>query len=123
MGCIRHGRLLLCALLFFVAIYAPLLLGGYATAIAIEMLWNGQESLTVQALLLAVLCGILWVLLVPSWYLARRVHRRRPDDGSRIDAAALRAGVARNLTKPFTERESLSIVRRAQSQPDAHGTD
>jgi hypothetical protein len=87
MGRTRHGRLLLCALLFLVAIYAPLLLGGYTTAIAIERLWNGQEGLAVQAPLLAGLCGALWLSLVLGWCLARKVHPGRRHEGSRREQA------------------------------------
>ena len=55
---------------FVVVIVAPLLLAVSAVAVAIGALSNGRIALAVLALVVAALSGILWILMVPAWYLA-----------------------------------------------------
>lgn len=55
---------------FVVVIVAPLLLAVSAVAVAIGALSNGRIALGLLALVVATLSGILWILMVPAWYLA-----------------------------------------------------
>jgi formate hydrogenlyase subunit 3/multisubunit Na+/H+ antiporter MnhD subunit len=63
-----------CVLLCLAAIYVPLLIGGYALAIVMEALWNRQQNVAQSALLVAVICGIAWLLPISAWYLAQRLR-------------------------------------------------
>ena len=73
----RPVLLFFCGLLDWVALYAPLLIAGWATAIAIEALSSGQFSLGLSSLLVAASCGMIWLLPIPAWYLVTLVQRTK----------------------------------------------
>ena len=76
----RRGRpvlLFFSGLLCLAALYAPLLIAGWVTAIAIEALSSGQFSKGLSSLWVAAICGIIWLLPVPVWCLVKLVHRTK----------------------------------------------
>ena len=83
---LRWRQVLLCACVLFclAAIYVPLLVAGYAVSIAIEALWSGQLGLGVRAILIALVCGVLWLTPIPGWYLVRKVFRGLPGSRARV---------------------------------------
>jgi hypothetical protein len=68
------------------AIYVPLLVAGYAIALYVEAVWNGQTNLAQSAALVAGIGGILWISPIPVWYLVRQVRRHRVDRRRRVSA-------------------------------------
>lgn len=73
----RPVLLFFSGLLCLAALYAPLLIAGWATAIAIEALSSGQFSKGLSSLLVAAICGMIWLLPVPVWCLIMHVHRTK----------------------------------------------
>ncbi len=70
----KRALVFFCALLCLVAVYVPLLIGGYALAVALEALWHGQETVVQSALPVAAICGIAWLSPVLAWYITVRLH-------------------------------------------------
>jgi hypothetical protein len=100
-----------CVLLCLAAIYVPLFVAGYAVAIAIQAVWNGQTDLAQSALLVTLICGILWISPIPAWHLAGAIRRRRVDRRS-----------AAGQTQPRPERLQSwlqSWLQRASIWPDS----
>ena len=79
---VRRGRqalLFFSGLLCLAAVYVPLLLAGWATAMAIEALSRGQFHLSLSYLLAATICGMIWLLPIPVWCLVMLVHGSPPQ--------------------------------------------
>jgi hypothetical protein len=80
---VRRGRpvlLFFSGLLCLAVLYAPLVIAGWATAIAIEALSSGQFSKGLSSLLVAAICGMIWLVPVPAWCLIMHVHRTKGTD-------------------------------------------
>jgi hypothetical protein len=77
---VRAVLLFLSGLLCLAVVYAPLLTGGWATAIAIEALSSGRFSKGLSSLWVAAICGAIWMLPVPAWCLIMHVHRPKGTD-------------------------------------------
>jgi hypothetical protein len=80
---VRRGRAVLLffsGLLCLAVLYAPLLIAGWATAIAIEALSSGEFSVGLSSLWVAAIYGMIWLLPVPAWFLIMRVHRTKSTD-------------------------------------------
>jgi hypothetical protein len=75
---VRRGRAVLLffsGLLCLAVLYAPLLIAGWETAIAIEALSSGQFSVGLSSLWVAAICGMIWLLPVSVWFLIMHVPR------------------------------------------------